>query len=333
MIAATTLSVGSVSSEHDVVCAIDVASLGLTEVQKEYPTELGFVDIMAVDGHGCQVPIEVKFGEAGDSAVGQILGYMKAVCAKNGMVVAASFSERVKAVCKDMNIALVSYTCDKDMRVLQSTTIDSCPYYAPNQCDYVPRYTQGSLIEQMKTYANTEIDRKDFATMNCTTFTDLMDICSYIEEVENIGNARVYPALCDVGRDQCYRKFKHNGDRDVFSDIADLLSICRRSIDDPSLRCVTDYRVPIFNDMRTTKFRTTKQTLATTVEQSETIGIKTSHINLYYALSGLKWLTDSEDDYILLSEKTLFVDALRHITRTNDVLNEYRKMLQSWIRA
>lgn len=195
--------------------------------------------------------------------------------------------------------------------------------------DYVPRYAQGSLIERMKVHASTEITREDFSTMNCAVFTNLLDVCSFIEETEKIGYDRAYPALCDIGRDRCYHEFKRNGERDVFSDIADLISTGRKSIDNKSKRSAARCHISIFDDVRSAKFRTTKQTVAIAVEHSKDRGIKTSHMNLYYTLVGLKYLTENEADYILLSEKILFRDTLYQLVKANETLNERRKLLQS----
>lgn len=89
---------------------LDVEKLGLTLVEKEYKTMLGRIDILAEDEYGNLVPIEIKLGEAGDQSIGQILGYMKAVDTETGIIVAASFSERVKAVSTKLCIKLLPYT-------------------------------------------------------------------------------------------------------------------------------------------------------------------------------------------------------------------------------
>lgn len=45
---------------------IDVRKMGLTLVGKEYMTPLGRIDILATDGNGNKIPIEIKIGCAGD---------------------------------------------------------------------------------------------------------------------------------------------------------------------------------------------------------------------------------------------------------------------------
>jgi len=96
-------------SESDVRDQIDVEKLGLSLVRREYTTHLGRIDILAKDSDDKYVPIEVKLGEAADSSVGQILGYMEAVKADRGIIITAGFSKRVKSINKMLNIDLVPY--------------------------------------------------------------------------------------------------------------------------------------------------------------------------------------------------------------------------------
>jgi len=88
---------------------INLNELGLIFLEYEYNTDVGRIDILCKDDDGNLVPIEVKLGEAGDSAIGQILGYMKAINTERGVIIAQSFSDRVKLVAEDLNIDLVKY--------------------------------------------------------------------------------------------------------------------------------------------------------------------------------------------------------------------------------
>jgi hypothetical protein len=153
----------------------------------------------------------------------------------------------------------------------------------------------------------------------------------YIEDIEELGNNRAYPALCNIGRDRCYHEFKRSGERDVFTDLADVMTIGRRAIDSPEKRRAVRNSTPIFNDVHTSKFRTTKQTLAIAVEHTKKCGIKTSHMNLYYTLVGLKYLVENESDYILLADKTLFKRALLPLVEANEILDERKHLLQVWM--
>ena len=97
-------------TEYMIRDAIDVNDLWLTKIDTEYPTTLGRIDILTTDCNGVYVPIEVKLGEAIDGSVGQILGYMKAMNAQRGIIIASGFSKRVAAISKDLNIDLIQYT-------------------------------------------------------------------------------------------------------------------------------------------------------------------------------------------------------------------------------
>lgn len=91
---------------------IDVREMGLTFVGKEYSTPLGRIDILAADSDGNKIPIEIKIGCAGDSAVGQLLGYMKAVGAFRGIIIANEFSKRVEAISSSLGIDLYPFRFD-----------------------------------------------------------------------------------------------------------------------------------------------------------------------------------------------------------------------------
>jgi Holliday junction resolvase-like predicted endonuclease len=100
---------GDLVNESIIRDGIDVGKFGLTMVGIEYETPLGRIDILTTDETGAYVPIEIKTGVATDSAVGQMLGYMKATKAGRGIIVASDFSDRVTAVCGDLNIELVAH--------------------------------------------------------------------------------------------------------------------------------------------------------------------------------------------------------------------------------
>ena len=95
----------SISLERDIedhlIHNLDVIEKGLKFVSRQFNTDVGRIDILAEDKHGCRVVIEVKVGEAKDSAVGQIaryLGWFAKLDGKppRGMLVAAEFPEGVR---------------------------------------------------------------------------------------------------------------------------------------------------------------------------------------------------------------------------------------------
>lgn len=89
---------------------------GLTLREVEYSISVGNIDILAEDNEGIPVIIEVKV-EAGDSAIGQVSGYMQAYEEESdasrvrGMIVAQDFTERCRKAAKRIGIQL--YECRK----------------------------------------------------------------------------------------------------------------------------------------------------------------------------------------------------------------------------
>ena len=189
----------------------------------------------------------------------------------------------------------------------------------------------GEALEWVKAHAKEEITREDQASMNCGIFTDLQHVCNYIGDVEKINAERTYVALCVKGRNHCYHKMKANNDRDVFTDIAEQVSRGKRAIDSPSKRVVAASSMAIFFDVQSTKFHTDRQTLKIAVEESKKCGVKTAHLNLYWTLTGLKYIVDNDPMYYLYKDEPLFDDALRPLIKADRILNERMAQLQSWM--
>ena len=103
---------------------INLNELGLIFLEYEYNTDVGHIDILCKDDDGDLVPIEVKLGEAGNSAIGQILGYMKAINAERGVIIAQDFSDRIKLIAGDLNIDLVKYELNVEMEYFNENKID-----------------------------------------------------------------------------------------------------------------------------------------------------------------------------------------------------------------
>jgi len=95
----------SISLERDLedhlVAHLGALEPGLTLVGRQASTDVGRVDILARSASGETVVIELKVGEARDSAIGQIARYIGWFArtesrTPRGILVAASFSEPVK---------------------------------------------------------------------------------------------------------------------------------------------------------------------------------------------------------------------------------------------
>jgi hypothetical protein len=109
----------SISLERDIedhlVHFLDVLEKGLTLVGRQVVIDVGRIDILAQDAKGQRVVIEVKVGQAKDSAVGQIaryLGWYARADGKpaRGILVASEFPEGVRyAATAIPNLMLIAY--------------------------------------------------------------------------------------------------------------------------------------------------------------------------------------------------------------------------------
>lgn len=95
----------SISLERDIedhlIHNLEAIEKGLKYISRQSNTDVGRIDILAEDKNGIRVVIEVKVGEAKDSAVGQVaryLGWYARTDGKppRGMLVAAEFPEGVR---------------------------------------------------------------------------------------------------------------------------------------------------------------------------------------------------------------------------------------------
>src|SRR2546425_13024230 len=101
----TPLFEGNILSEHDwedfLVNNIELLGPGLSFEDRQVATDVGVIDILARD-RSSFVIVELKVGEADDSAVGQISRYMgwfsksKTPRDVRGILVASKFSEGAK---------------------------------------------------------------------------------------------------------------------------------------------------------------------------------------------------------------------------------------------
>lgn len=109
----------SVSLERDIedhlVHRLESLESGLKLVGRQVSTDVGRIDILAEDAQGGRVVIEVKVGDAKDSAVGQIARYLGWYTRTDktpprGMLIAGSFPEEVRyAAVAIPNLRLVAY--------------------------------------------------------------------------------------------------------------------------------------------------------------------------------------------------------------------------------
>lgn len=113
-LAETSISLERDIEDHLVHC-LDTIEKGLTLVDRQVSTSVGRIDILAEDQKGFRVVIEVKDGEAKDSAVGQIaryLGWYTKTEGKplRGILIASDFPEGVRyAAAAIPNLTLIAY--------------------------------------------------------------------------------------------------------------------------------------------------------------------------------------------------------------------------------
>lgn len=91
------------------------ASLHIVDEGKERRVQAGFIDILAEDDQGSLVVIELKSGEAPESAITQVLSYIGSLQTEEasrpvrGMLIARSFSTRVRLAARAASIRLIEY--------------------------------------------------------------------------------------------------------------------------------------------------------------------------------------------------------------------------------
>lgn len=121
----------SISLERDLhsyyalrVNAIE-SGLVLAEDGIEYHTNAGRIDILAIDGKGDSVVIELKAGKAKDNALGQLLGYMGCIRSDDnihgqairGILIATDFDQRVVYAAKGLPaVKLVKYKASFELQ-------------------------------------------------------------------------------------------------------------------------------------------------------------------------------------------------------------------------
>jgi len=108
---------------------------------KEYPTGVGPIDILAVDGQGTFFVFELKLERGPDRALGQLaryMGWIKVNLASGrevrGVVVARTIDERLRYAASVIpNVALLEYTVTFNVRDVGSMTAQPTPPHGPDE--------------------------------------------------------------------------------------------------------------------------------------------------------------------------------------------------------
>ncbi len=109
----------SISLERDIedhlVHHLETIEVGMELVGRQIKTDIGRIDILAIDSRGLRVIIEIKVGDAKDSAIGQIARYLGWYTKTEGnpargILIASNFPEGVQyAAAAIPNLTLMSY--------------------------------------------------------------------------------------------------------------------------------------------------------------------------------------------------------------------------------
>jgi hypothetical protein len=101
--------------EDQIVAHLDVLEPGLTLLSRQESSDVGRLDLLARDGEGRTVIIELKAGEAKDSSIGQIARYIGWYAQREGktpraILVASGFAEPVRWAARAIpGLKLVTY--------------------------------------------------------------------------------------------------------------------------------------------------------------------------------------------------------------------------------
>lgn len=172
------------------------------------------------------------------------------------------------------------------------------------------------IVDQIKTYTNTKISNDDVGYVKCSTIDDLDIICGFISANENVIQSRVYPALRLIGYNDRYHQFKLDK-HILFEDRAVLIKRCKLALNRNIVEMMST-TTDVFKGTRKKTYRIDKMAVAVTVKDAERYNIKTSDLNLYYALHGLRILVANEPDYMLLKDHEYFVGALTTLSHAED---------------
>lgn len=190
------------------------------------------------------------------------------------------------------------------------------------------RDPQGTYIYKMKKYADEPITREKASTMRCASFKALDFVCRYITSTVGIRKHRVYLSLRKLGSDRCYSEFKRNHNADVFSEIAALRKIESACLNYDVMMRSEDTRRFIAADTKSKVYKVDDQVSTIVGGMADDAGIRTSELNLYHAMHGLKVLIENEPQFDMIAENEIVEDVLNVLNRAERSLVAYRDDLK-----
>ena len=194
--------------------------------------------------------------------------------------------------------------------------------------DFDPgRKPQGHYLNQMKAYAAAEITNDDAATMRGASFRAFDFVCKHITRTHGIRKDKVFPALRLIGYNRCYNVKKANYGEDVFSEISRLVNDAESQLNYANMMRMEATRGFIDVTMTRKNYRVEASTQKIALDTSDEAGIRTSELNLYHAMHGLKVLTEEEPDFIMIRENEIIVGVLEVLARAEMGLIAYKEDL------
>lgn len=183
------------------------------------------------------------------------------------------------------------------------------------------REVQGYYIDKIEALAKAQIEGSEETRMRCTTFKEVDATCLHIGKQLKIKRHQVYPALNIIGRDKVYNMFKTSG-QDIFDDIKELrdrsmdLSYSSINMMDELKRFVPATTIP-------KSIRVTRQTSQRAQDTAADAGIRTSELNLYYTMHGIKILIEVEPQFMGLVDNEVVQMIMSVLRRSENSLQMY----------
>jgi len=187
---------------------------------------------------------------------------------------------------------------------------------------YAPeKEVQGYYTEKVKALAKTTIEGKDEAGMRCATFKEIDATCRALGQIMQVKRHKMYPALNIVGRDKVYSQFKVDG-TDVFADIKELRER-KFDLSYSSMVVVDEVKrfVPTTLESRTQ--RVTRSTKRRAQDIADDAGIRTSELNLYFVMHGIKTLIEVEPNLMHLQDNEVVMTIMRVLRESESNIQRY----------
>ena len=199
--------------------------------------------------------------------------------------------------------------------------------YDPEQETPSHLIVRGYYIDKIRSIASEKIEGKDEARMRCATFKEVNAVCRELGQRLKIRRHRVYPALNIVGRDKVYNQFKIDGS-DIFSDIKELRER-RFNLSYSSMIEMDEVKRFIPTTVDSVTQRVTRSTKRRAQDIADDAGIRTSELNLYFVMYGMRTIIEVEPQLMYLADNEIVNHIMGVLRESEDNLQRYCKSLKS----